>query len=488
MTPQEILHQRIIKLGDLRSKPESWAVLYAHYKESPVDFINDWCITYDPRVTPSLLPFILYPKQQEYILWLKDKWDKRSDGLTEKSRDAGVTWLACAFSVWLFLFHDGQKIGWGSRKEKLVDSLGDPDSIFEKMRLILNHLPTELLPKGFRLDNDAPYMKIKNPENGSMISGEAGDNIGRGGRSSMYFKDESAFYERPERIEAALSQNSDVKIDISTPNGNGNPFYRKRFSGEIPVFTFHWKDDPRKDESWYMEQKRKLDPVIVAQEVDISYDASVDNVLINGEQVDMAMRRRPTEIEQAQNQPIIMGVDVARFGSDRTVIATRQGRIVSGITTFQKLDTMQVVGIIVNMCQSIPVAAIFIDETGVGSGVVDRLLEQLPRTIEIFGVNFGSKATDSVKYVNKRAEIWGEMNEWLKGVVSLPNDSEVKTDLCGLQYKYNSNGQLVLESKDDAKKRGVKSPDIGDSIALTFAEPIVPNVYLPRNSNHIAGY
>ena len=109
---------------------------------------------------------------------------------------------------------------------------------------------------------------------GTIIKGEAGDNIGRGGRSSIYFKDESAFYERPDKIEAALSQNSDVKIDVSTPNGTGNPFYRKRHGGQIPVFTFHWRQDPRKDQAWYDNQKRILDPVILAQEVDIDYTSS----------------------------------------------------------------------------------------------------------------------------------------------------------------------------------------------------------------------
>ena len=485
MTPKDILYNRILRLAKLRQEPKQFVALYAYYKDNPVDFINDWCVTYDPRVNPSTLPFTLYPKQKDYIEWLKARWVNREDGLTEKSRDAGVTWLACAFSVWLFLFHDGQKIGWGSRKEALVDSLGDPDSIFEKMRMILSSLPKEFLPKNFSIKNDATYMKIINTDNGSMIRGEAGDNIGRGGRSSIYFKDESAFYERPERIEAALSANSDVKIDISTPNGNGNPFYRKRFGGEIPVFTFHWKDDPRKDEDWYREQKRRLDPVIVAQEIDISYDASVDNVLISGDLVDAAMRTRMTDIEQSPDTPIILGVDVARFGSDKTVIAIRQGRIVSGISIYEKLDTMQIVAAVMNLCNTMAVSAVFIDETGVGAGVVDRLMEVCRSYVS--GINFGGKP-DAQNYFNKRAEMWGELNEWLKGTVSLPNNSQVKTDLCGLRYKYNSNGQLVLESKDDAKKRGIKSPDIGDAIALTFAETVTPTVYMPHNHSRISGY
>ena len=290
----------------------------------------------------------------------------------------------------------------------------------------------------------------------------------------MYFKDESAFYERPERIEAALSQNSDVKIDISTPNGNGNPFYQKRFGGEIDVFTFHWKDDPRKDQAWYDRQRRLLDPVVLAQEVDISYDASVDNVLISGDIVDAAMRRRPSEIAQGRH-PVLLAVDVARFGSDRTVLATREGRIASGFQIHEKLDTMQIVGEVMNVVGTVAVSVIFVDETGIGAGVVDRLRELLPLGM-VIGVNFGGKAHEPNKYHNKRAEMWGRMRDWFEEeTVSIPNSPVIKTDLCGLQYKFNSNSQLVLESKEDAKKRGVKSPDIGDALAMTFAEYVNPD-------------
>jgi len=91
---------------------------------------------------------------------------------------------------------------------------------------------------GFDIKWHAPHLKIVNPETESTITGEAGDNIGRGGRNSIYFKDESAFYEHPLTIDAALSQNSDVKIDVSTPNGIGNPFYQKRFAGEDTSIRF----------------------------------------------------------------------------------------------------------------------------------------------------------------------------------------------------------------------------------------------------------
>ena len=213
-----------------------------HYRKHPADFIDDWLWTYDPRRTdgPANMPFILWPRQREYIAWLQERLETKTGGLVEKSRDMGVTYLNLAFTLWLWLFHPGSKVSFGSRKEALVDRIGDPDSIFEKARMMLRLLPEEFLPAGYSEGTDATFAKIVNRQNGATITGEAGDNIGRGGRSRLYFVDESAFVERPERVDAALSQNTDVRIDVSTPNGNGNPFYRKRVSGKVPVFTLHW--------------------------------------------------------------------------------------------------------------------------------------------------------------------------------------------------------------------------------------------------------
>jgi hypothetical protein len=119
----------------------------------------------------------------------------------------------------MWLFHPGTVVGFGSRKEEYIDKLGDPKSLFWKIREALNLLPAEFKPAGYSERAHALSMRIVNPENGSTIVGESGDNIGRGNRTSIYFKDESAFYERPDAIDAALSQTSNCKGDVSTPNG-----------------------------------------------------------------------------------------------------------------------------------------------------------------------------------------------------------------------------------------------------------------------------
>jgi hypothetical protein len=471
--PTEIvktLKDRQERLLKMRADPRLFEAACVHYRTHPADFIDDWAMTYDPRQDVKLLPFCLFPKQREYLDWLFERWQGKEDGLVEKSRDMGVTWLCCAFAVWMWIFHPQSSIAFGSRKEDLVDKLGDPDSIFEKIRMIIENLPAEFIPSGYNQKEHATHMKILNPDNGSGIKGEAGDNIGRGGRSSIYFKDESAFYERPEKIDAALSMNSDVKIDVSTPNGNGNPFYRKRHGGKIPVFTFHWKDDPRKDDKWYRKQLELLDPVIVAQEIDINYDASVSNVLIDANLVREAMDNRGSKVfgDKPNDAPVILGVDVARFGDDRTVLCLRQGREVHWIKVFSKLDVTQTAGEVISVLRSVSVDAVFIDVVGIGAGVYDIVNGKYDG---VHPVNAGAQAHESGKYMNHRAEMWGRIREWLRdGPVILPKNSELTTDLCSLRYSFNANGQLVLEKKEDAKKRGVRSPDIGDALALTFSQ------------------
>lgn len=479
----EVYQERAERLRRIREPGYDLAALKAYYKDHPADFINDWGMTFDPRNAersiPTIVPFVLFPKQREFIDWLYARWKQREDGLAEKSRDAGVSWLCVAFGTWMWLFHPGTVVGFGSRKEEYVDKLGDPKSLFWKIREFVELLPVEFRPQGYDRKKHAPYMNIVNPENGAAIVGEAGDNIGRGNRTSIYFKDESAFYERPELIDAALSQTSNCKIDVSTPNGPGNPFYRKRHSGKIPVFTFNWRDDPRKDQAWYEKQKQTLDPVVLAQEVDINYEASVVDSFIPGQLVDEAQARGPAEVEPVG--PIKLGLDVARFGDDKSELTARQGRVTLWQKEWQGIDTMSLAAAVRLEIIAMPKrpAQVAVDVIGVGAGVLDRLKEMFSGTeIEVVGINSSERVNDGVNY-NLRAQMWDEMRSWLNDKpCSLPNDPDLKTQLCAPKY-YFKNGLRLIESKDDMKRRGVKSPDKADSLALTFGKAVSDYHSLP---------
>src|SRR3990172_3470908 len=324
-----IFKERAERLEYLREHPEEIESLKADYKQNLVAFVDDWGMTFDPRNAEigqdTTVPFVLFPRQKDFLEWLLERWKSREDGLVEKSRDMGVTWLCVAFSAWLWLFYPGTVTGFGSRKEEYVDKIGDPKSIFEKVRKYIDLLPEEFQPTGWDSKKHAPFMRVVNPDNEAAIVGEAGDNIGRGNRTSIYFKDESAHYEHADAIDAALSQTSNVKIDVSTPNGAGNAFYRKRRGGKIKVFVFDWREDPRKDKNWYQKQKDTLDAVIVAQEIDRDYESSVSNSFITGEEARGAMARGPTDVQAMGG--LRVGVDVARYGNCKTVISFRQGRV-----------------------------------------------------------------------------------------------------------------------------------------------------------------
>jgi hypothetical protein len=181
--------------------------------------------------------------------------------------------------------------------------------------------------------------------------------------------------------------------------------------------------------------------------------------------VDEAMKRTKHKDDSA---PITIGVDPARFGSDSTVIAVRQGRDIVEIKRYKGDDTMTVVGHVIEAIEQYQPAMVCVDEGGLGAGVVDRLKEQ---RYKIKGVNFGNKAKNPIMYGNKRAEMWGNMKEWLK-TASIPSDKYLKSDLISPLMKPDSKGSIFLESKKDMKARGLASPDAADAICLTFAYPV----------------
>lgn len=177
--------------------------------------------------------------------------------------------------------------------------------------------------------------------------------------------------------------------------------------------------------------------------------------------------------------PLVVGVDPARFGDDRTCIIRRRGRKAYGLQTYTKKDTMEIVGFVVTIIKEEQPDKVIIDIGGLGAGIFDRLCELGYRDICIAS-NAGSTPLDGRAFLNKRAEMWGLCKEWLQQVpCQIPDDDSLHSDLCAIRYKVDSNSRLVMESKADMKKRGVRSPDGADSLCLTFA---VPPSLLENNS------
>ena len=196
------------------------------------------------------------------------------------------------------------------------------------------------------------------------------------------------------------------------------------------------------------------------------FSASMDNALITIDKVSDAAAKKMTDAD-ITGSARILGVDVARFGSDRSVIQKRQGLAAFEPKIFDDIDNMTLAGMVAQTINDWQPDAVFID-SGRGEGVIDRLRQLGYFVTE---VNFGGKALNPT-YNNKRSEMWDNIRIWLDDGGALPNNTDLKTDLCVPLYKFDNSNRMQLESKDDIKKRGGRSPDLGDALALTFSYPV----------------
>jgi hypothetical protein len=191
--------------------------------------------------------------------------------------------------------------------------------------------------------------------------------------------------------------------------------------------------------------------------------------------VEEAMTR---QVEIGPREPMVLGVDVARFGDDQSVIYPRRGLDARSILpmTFQGISTDRLVDKILEFCSQQRVELIFVDGTGVGGGVVDMLRRH---NMPVEDIQFGGRAerADQIKLANKRAEMWSNMRDALQ-YLAIPPSSELRDQLIGPEFDYNLRGEIQLEKKSDMKKRGLASPDIADALALTYARPVFPRADL----------
>lgn len=211
-------------------------------------------------------------------------------------------------------------------------------------------------------------------------------------------------------------------------------------------------------------------------------EASMDQLIARGF-VERAVERFIDEAVWSP-MPRIMGVDVARFGSNKTVITKRQGRMVIEVTPFAKRDLAFVAGVVQQHIDEWEPDMVIIDGDGLGAGVVDILRNRKYQIEEFRG---GKAAREPSRYVNARSEAWDKMREWFwQDEISVPNIQELIDDCCAPLYYFDPSGRMGLEKKEDMEKRGLQSPDYGDSLALTFGftpritKPVKEGVVFPK--------
>lgn len=201
--------------------------------------------------------------------------------------------------------------------------------------------------------------------------------------------------------------------------------------------------------------------------------------------LELVLEAQVREVVTHSHDPFIIGVDVARFGEDASVIYFRKGRDARSIApiVLRGVDTMTLAGKVADAYLQYRADAVFVDGGGVGGGVVDRL-RQL--RVPVSDIQFGAKSDrinlegDATAYANKRAEMWGALREWLRGG-AIPDDQRIREELVSPMYGFNVRDEIQLERKEDMRKRGAASPDIADALALTFAYPVVPTQYAGRD-------
>lgn len=497
--------ERVNRLNYIRKHPSHLQALFKYYKTHPADFIQDWAFTSDPMRSniygTSKIPFILFPRQREWIDWVMERRLLGKRGIVEKSRESGVSWLSVALACTLCIFNDGVTIGFGSRKESYVDKIGDMGSLLEKARFFMETLPPEFR-QGWNRKTHSKMLTISFPNPNSYIKGDSGDQIGRGDRASLYFVDEAAFIERSHLIEASLSQTTNCRIDISTPNGMGNSFAERRFSGTIDVFTFHWTSDPRKDQAWYDNLVENLDPVTLAQEVNIDYKASADGILIPAVWVQASIdahKKLGIDISGIE----LMSFDVADEGKDKCSLATRKGILLNHIEEWSGKDSDIYASVmhVYNSANNLGLKTVIYDGDGIGASVKgdSRIIgEARAKHLRVDFVQFrgssavvrpdkrvqGTSRTNEDFFANLKAQQWWNLRQLFRNtyravvegkdynkdeIISLSSDIKVLNNLTSQlsqpTYTINTAGKIVI----DKNPAGIKSPDLADAVMMVFS-------------------
>lgn len=475
----------------------------------------------------QLEPFI-WNRAQRYIDARLEE-QKQKTGMVRaiilKGRQQGVSTYVAARFYRHTSTRKGQKALIVGHEQKSTDSL------FGMVKRYHEHNP--LAPHTGA--TNAKELIFDRLDGGYKLATAGTEDVGRGNTAQVAHLSEFAFWRNAQLHMAGLGNTivdapgTEVIIE-STANGLGNAFHLMWQAAEagqsnyIAIFVpWYWQDEYRapvredfelsgKDQLYMdaygldMEQMQwRANKIasygqgfeyLFAQEYPATpaeaFQSSTTNPLVN-----------PSYVSAAANStyrhfmgPLLIGCDPAGDGvndPDRTAIAFRQGRVVKRVEYHQGLDTMQIAGKLAGYAREMQPDMIFVDKGGLGAGVYDRLVEL---GVNVTGVNSATAANDPERYENKRAEMWWLMKEWFADQpCRIPNSAALISDITAPQPRASSNGRRLVEKKEDMKRRGLRSPDGADAVALTFAQPVLSreaheDVGAPRNTRPAtrAGY
>lgn len=391
-------------------------------------------------------------------------------------------------------------------------------NLFEMVNRYHEHCPVFVRPSTGAAN--AKELFFDQLDSGYKVGTAGTKGVGRSSTIQLFHGSEVAFWPNAESHAAGVLQavpdepGTEVILE-STANGIGNFYHQKWRDAEngegdfIAIFVpWFWQEEYRKplpegftptdEEQEYADlygldweqiawRRNKIAELKDAALFKQEYPATAAEAFqMSGHdsfiKPDAVARARKATCEASG--PLVIGFDPARFGDDSCAMARRRGRKVSSVERRQKLDTMQSVGWVKQVIDDEKPARVFIDVGGLGVGIYDRLVEMGYGEI-VRSVNFGGSPMEPDRFdahgqkigggpLNRRAEMWMSSRDWLDqdGGAQIPDDDALQADACGPGYKYDSNARVQLERKEDMKRRGVKSPDGWDAVALTFAEPV----------------
>ena len=493
---------------------------YGRDGSTMADFIDDWGYTNDPRLISEgknpVVAFHLFPKQREMIVWMIGCWLDNKPGVVVKSRDVGASWVAMALLCTLCIYRNSFMAGVGSAIEINIDRSGDPDTLFYKIRSFLEHLPPEF-NAGYDVDRCSADKRVSFPLTGSSITGRAGDQAGRGGRTAIYVVDESAHFEHPKIVDKNLSANTRCRIDMSSVNGMANSFYTRAHNPAIRRFDFTWRSDPRKNDEWYAQQVAELDAVVVAQEIDCDFRASLEGVCIPRAWIDAAI-----DIDKFLGLDFSSGahrgaLDIADRGNDLNAYAATKGRRIYFVDQWsgKGSDTGYSVQRAMKITADLGMTAFDYDADGMGGAAVHsdaRLINEArtdaqaklknPKPDEFFaagGIGVhpyrGSEAVVNPEKIvpgtkrkavdlfsNRKAQTWyegrlGFYNAWRarrgekydpSRVICLAGDMPLLDLLCGQLSQATVKETITGKIQIDKNPDDVSSPDLADAALMTI--------------------
>jgi phage terminase large subunit len=427
------------------------------YRDDPVKFVKE------------VLGATPLPYQAEFLQAIADgerKMSVRSGHGTGKSTSASWAML------WYVLLRFPNKVVvTAPTSGQLFDAL------FAELKRWINELPEQLKPmlivKSDRVELAAApseafiSARTSRAETPEALAGVHSENV-------LLVVDEASGV--PEKVfEAAagsMSGHAATTILLSNPTRSSGTFFESQTRLSGSYWTRRWScvDSPLVSEEFVDEMRLRYGEDSNAFRIRVlgEFPLADDDTIIPFHLVEAATQR---DIELDEDAATTWGLDVARFGSDKTVLAKRQGHVITEVNGWQGLDLMQTVGRVKAEYDGLPShlrpREIMVDVIGMGGGVVDRLREL---GLPVRGINVAESPSMGDTYTNLRAELWFKMRGWLEQRgAKLPRNEQLIAELTSIRYSFASSGKMKAESKDDMRKRGLSSPDYADAVCLTLA-------------------